>query len=69
MENLLQGLPHVIVQMHGILISGKEDNNHMANFEAVLEKLSEAWLQLQNEKCFFMVLEVTYCDYFMILGH
>ena len=42
MENLLQGIPHVIVRMDDILISGKDDNNHIANLEAVLKKLSEA---------------------------
>jgi len=39
MENLLQGIPHVVVQMDSILICGKEDNNHTANLEAVLKKL------------------------------
>ena len=29
MENLLQGIPHVIVRMDDILISGKDDNNHI----------------------------------------
>lgn len=42
MENLLQGIPQVIVRMDDILISGKDDNNHIANLEAVLKKLSEA---------------------------
>ena len=62
-ENLLQGIPQVIVRMDDILISGKGDNNHIANLEAVLKKLSEAGLRLQKEKCFFMVSEVTYCGY------
>jgi len=63
MENLLLGIPQVIVRMDNILISGKDDNNHIANLEAVLKKLSEAGLRLQKEKCFFMVLDVTYCGY------
>ena len=63
MENLLQGIPQVIVRMDDILISGKDDNNHIANLEAVLKKLSEAGLRLRKEKCFFMVSEVTYCGY------
>ena len=63
MENLLQGIPRVIVRMDDILISGKDDNNHIANLEAVLKKLSEAGLRLRKEKCFFMVPEVTYCGY------
>ena len=62
-ENLLQGIPQVIVRMDDILISGKDDNNHITNLEAVLKKLSEAGLQLRKEKCFFTVSEVTYCGY------
>ncbi|PFX31379.1 Uncharacterized protein K02A2.6 [Stylophora pistillata] len=30
MENLLQGIPYVIVRMDDLLISGKDDNDHMA---------------------------------------
>ena len=30
------------MRMDDILISGKDDNNHIANLEAVLKKLSEA---------------------------
>ena len=45
------------------LISGKGDNNHLANLEAVLKKLSEAGLRLRKKKCYFMVPEVTYCGY------
>ena len=63
MENLLQGIPNVIVRMDDIPISGKDDDHHMANLEAVLKKLSEAGLRLPKEKCFFMVPEVTYCGY------
>ena len=63
MENLLQGIRQVIVRMDDILISGKDDNNHIANLEAILKKLSEAGLRLRKEKCFFMVSEVTYCGY------
>ena len=63
MENLLQGIPQVNVWMDDILISGKDYNNHVANLEAVLQKLSEAGLWLWKEKSFFMVSEVTYCGY------
>ena len=63
MENLLQGIPQVIVQIDDILISRKDNNNHIANLEAVLKKLSEAGLRLRKEKCFFMVPDITYCGY------
>ena len=53
--------------MDDILISGKDDNYHRANLEAVLKKLSEAGLRLRKEKCYFMVPEVTY-RYYVING-
>lgn len=62
-ENLLQGIPHVIIRMDDIHISGKDDNDHLSNLEAVLKRLSAAGLRLRHEKCFFMVPEVTYCGY------
>ena len=49
--------------MDDILVSKKDDNNHFANLEAALKRLSEAGLLLWKEKCFFMVPEVTYCGY------
>ena len=51
------------MRMDDILISRKDDHNHIANLEAVLKKLSEAGLRLRKEKCFFMVSEVTYRGY------
>ena len=63
MENLLQGIPHVIVGMDDIHISRKDDNDHLSNLEAVVKRLSAAGLRLRHEKCFFMVPEVTYCGY------
>lgn len=63
MANLLQGIPHVIVCMDNLLISGKDYNIHVANLEAVHKKLSTVGLRLRWEKYFFMVPEVTYCGY------
>ena len=63
MENLLQGIPHVIVRIDDILVSGKDDTDHLKNLKAVLDKLSTAGLRLRLEKCFFMMSEVTYCGY------
>ena len=49
--------------MDDTVISRKNDNNHIANLDAVLKKLSEAGLRLRKEKCFLMVSEVTYWGY------
>ena len=63
MENLLQGIPHVVVRVDDILVSGKDDPDHLANLEMVLSRLSTAGLKLRLAKCLFMQPEVTYCGY------
>ncbi|KAK3726335.1 hypothetical protein QZH41_008960, partial [Actinostola sp. cb2023] len=63
MESLLQGIPHVIVRIDDILVSGKDDSDHIRNLETVLERLSKAGVKLRKEKCFFMQPEVIYCGY------
>ena len=63
MENLLQGIPHVVVRVDDIFVSGKDDPDHPANLEAVLSRLSKAGLKLRLAKCLFMQPEVTYCGY------
>ena len=63
MENLLQSIPHVVVRVDDILVSGKDDPDHLANLEAVLRRLSTSGLKLRLAKCLFMQPEVTYCGY------
>ena len=63
MENLLQGIPHVVVRVDDILVSGKNDPDHLANLETVLSRLSNAKLRLRLAKCLFMQPQVTYCGY------
>jgi len=36
MENLLQGIAHVVLRVDDILVSGKDDPDHLANLEEVL---------------------------------
>ena len=62
-ENLLQGIPHVIVRMDDILVSGEDDVKHLGNLNEVLTRLSQAGLRLRQEKCCFMQLEVVYCGH------
>ena len=51
------------MRIDDILINGKNDNNHIANLEAVLKELSKAGLRLRKEKCFLVVSKVTYWGY------
>jgi beta-lactamase superfamily II metal-dependent hydrolase len=45
--------------MHDSLISGSNDEEHLANLEEVLKRLPEHWLRLKKKKFAFMVNEVT----------
>lgn len=63
MENLLQGIPFVIVRVDDILVGGKDDMDHLSNLNRVLTQLATAGLRLRKNKCYFMVTEVTYCGY------
>jgi hypothetical protein len=60
MENLLQGIDFVVVQVDDISVSGSNDEEHLANLEEVLKRLSEHGLRLKKKKCSFMVKEVVY---------
>ena len=60
MENVLQGIPFVVVRVGDILVSGSNDEEHLANLEEVLKRLSEHGLRLKKKKCAFMVNEVVY---------
>ena len=63
MEATLQGLPMVSVYLDDILVSGKTQQEHLANLNEVLTRLESAGLRLKREKCSFCQPEVTY------LGH
>ena len=60
MENLLQGIPHVVVRVDDILVSGKDDPDQIANLEMILSRLSTAGLKLKLDKFSFLRPEVTY---------
>ena len=63
MDNLLQGLRHVVVYINDILITGESDEEHLAMLHEVLSRLEKAGVRLKRKKCVFMTPEVDY------LGH
>ena len=63
MESLLQGIPHVVVYLDNILITGKDDEEHLKSLEEVLSRLKKSGLRLKRDKCFFFQKEVEYLGY------
>ena len=63
MESLLQGIPHTVVYLDDILVTGPTQEEYLTALEKVLSRLKKAGLRVQKSKCVFMSPEVTY------LGH
>ena len=63
MDNLLQGLEHVVVYIGDILITGHTEEDHLCTLDKVLQILVNAGMRLKKEKCVFMAPSVEY------LGH
>ena len=62
-EKRLSGIPYTIVRVDDILISGRNDREHLENVSRVLEVLHKNGLRLKESKCFFMKDEVTYLGF------
>ena len=63
MERVLQGIPHVVVYIDDILLTGRDDHEHLETLKCVLGRLKEYGLRLKREKCFFMRPSVEYLGY------
>ena len=51
------------VYIDDILITGRTNKEHLQNLEAMLQRLQEAGLHLNREKCYFMVPSIEYLGY------
>ena len=58
MDNMLQGIPHCVVRIDDILISGETESDHRRNLEEVFRRLDKAGLRLKLSKCTFLANEV-----------
>ena len=63
MDQRLAGIPNVHVRVDDILVTGKDDDEHMKNLRSVLVALREAGLTVKLSKCAFMQDSVVYCGY------
>ena len=62
-EQVLQAMPMVVCRVDDILISGKNDQEHISNLNEVLTRLKNAGLRLKLSKCKFMQPSVEYLGY------
>lgn len=63
MEQLFKAMKGVVAFLDDILVSGKDDEEHLKNLKRVFEKLRESGLTVKKEKCKFFEDQVEY------LGH
>lgn len=63
MENLLKGLRHVVMYFDDVLVTGRNDQDHLTKLGLVLSRLKQAVLKLKLDKCTFLERQVEY------LGH
>ena len=49
----MQGIPGTQCHLDDIILTGRDANDHLANLEAVLKRLSELGLRVNKEKCEF----------------
>ena len=54
MDNLLQGIPGVVVYLDDILVTGPSDREHLASLKEVFTRLEKAGLRLNKMKCQFL---------------
>ena len=60
MDNLLKGIPYVVVRVDNILVLGESTEAHIRNLEEVLQRLTKAGLRLNAQKCVFFADQVVY---------
>ena len=59
-EKVLVGLPFTCVIMDDVIVSGANDEDHLLNLEAVLQRFEKYGLKVNSKKCSFLQDKVIY---------
>ncbi|XP_021354167.1 uncharacterized protein K02A2.6-like [Mizuhopecten yessoensis] len=63
MDTVLQGLSGVKCIIDDMLVTGQDDDDHLRNIEAVLERLDEYGLRVKKDKCEFFRDKLSFCGH------
>ena len=63
MEKILQGISNTACYLDDVLITGRDDTEHLVTLEKVFERLYQQGLRLKRTKCEFLKESVQYLGY------
>ena len=63
MDQVLQDIPSTQCYLDDIIVTGKNDKEHLDNLGKVLTRLSEYGLHAKRSKCEFFKSEISYCGH------
>ena len=63
LENVVQGIPNVLVRVDDILITGKTRDRHLKTLSDILERFKKFGTRLKKRKCTFLAKEVVYLGF------
>eukprot|EP00118_Oscarella_pearsei_P023941 m.294194 g.294194 ORF g.294194 m.294194 type:complete len:713 (+) comp40742_c0_seq74:392-2530(+) len=63
MDQVLHGLKGVVCYLDDILVTGKDDKEHLENLKATFERLQQHGIRLKRTKCAFMADAIEYLGY------
>ena len=62
-DQVLEGTSGTSCILHDMIITGKNDDEHLANLEEVLRRLQAHGLKANKAKCKFFKEKITFCGY------
>ena len=63
MDQILEGVEGTSCILDDMIITGKDDKEHLENLEGVLKRLKANGLRANREKCEFFQTKITYCGH------